>query len=68
LLAVAILPLLGVGGSQVFKAEAPGPMKDEKLTPRMTETARGCGGVLRHFRGVLHVGLSGRGHGPLPMP
>lgn len=40
-LAVAILPLLGVGGSQLFKAETPGPMKDEKLTPRIAETARG---------------------------
>ncbi|MDH4396219.1 MAG: potassium transporter TrkG [Limnobacter sp.] len=39
-LAVAILPLLGVGGSQVFKAETPGPMKDNKLTPRITETAK----------------------------
>lgn len=39
-LAVAILPLLGVGGSQVFKAETPGPMKDSKLTPRITETAK----------------------------
>jgi len=40
-LAVAILPLLGVGGRQMFKAEAPGPMKDAKLTPRMAETAKG---------------------------
>jgi trk system potassium uptake protein TrkH len=40
-LAVAILPLLGVGGSQLFKAETPGPMKDHKLTPRIAETARG---------------------------
>jgi trk system potassium uptake protein TrkH len=40
-LAVAILPLLGVGGSQLFKAETPGPMKDQKLTPRIAETARG---------------------------
>jgi trk system potassium uptake protein TrkH len=40
-LAVAVLPLLGVGGSQIFKAETPGPMKDEKLTPRIAETARG---------------------------
>ena len=40
-LAVAILPLLGVGGSQVFKAETPTPMKDSKLTPRITETAKG---------------------------
>lgn len=40
-LAVAILPLLGVGGMQLFKAEVPGPMKDQKLTPRIAETARG---------------------------
>lgn len=40
-LAVAVLPLLGVGGSQLFKAETPGPMKDAKLTPRMTQTAKG---------------------------
>jgi trk system potassium uptake protein TrkH len=44
-LAVAILPLLGVGGSQLFKAETPGPMKDEKLTPRIAETARGLWSV-----------------------
>ena len=40
-LVVAVLPLLGVGGRQMFKAETPGPMKDSKLTPRMTETAKG---------------------------
>lgn len=40
-LAVAILPLLGVGGRQIFKAETPGPMKDQKLTPRIAETAKG---------------------------
>jgi trk system potassium uptake protein TrkH len=39
-LAVAILPLLGVGGMQLYKAESPGPVKDEKLTPRITETAK----------------------------
>jgi trk system potassium uptake protein len=39
-LAVAILPLLGVGGSQIMKAETPGPMKDARLTPRITETAK----------------------------
>lgn len=39
-LAVAILPLLGIGGRQLFKAETPGPMKDSTLTPRITETAR----------------------------
>jgi trk system potassium uptake protein TrkH len=40
-LAVAVLPLLGVGGRQLFKAETPGPMKDSKLTPRLAETAKG---------------------------
>lgn len=39
-LAVAILPLLGVGGMQLYKAEIAGPIKDSKLTPRITETAR----------------------------
>jgi len=39
-LAVAVLPLLGIGGRQLFKAETPGPMKDAALTPRITDTAR----------------------------
>ncbi len=39
-LAVAILPLLGVGGRQLFKAETPGLMKDAALTPRIADTAR----------------------------
>jgi trk system potassium uptake protein TrkH len=44
-LVVAILPLLGVGGSQLYKAESAGPMKDQKLTPRIAETARGLWSV-----------------------
>ncbi len=39
-LAVAVLPMLGVGGMQLYRAEIPGPMKDTKLTPRITETAK----------------------------
>jgi len=39
-LAVAVLPMLGVGGMQLYRAETPGPMKDSKLTPRITETAK----------------------------
>ncbi|HOL36428.1 MAG TPA: potassium transporter TrkG, partial [Rubrivivax sp.] len=39
-LAVAVLPLLGVGGAQLFKTEMTGPMKDQKLTPRIADTAR----------------------------
>ena len=44
-LAVAILPLLGIGGRQMFKAETPGPMKDSKMTPRIAQTAKGLWGV-----------------------
>lgn len=39
-LAVAIIPVLGVGGMQLYRAETPGPVKDSKLTPRITETAK----------------------------
>ncbi len=39
-LAMAVLPLLGVGGMQVYKAEATGPIKDAKLTPRIAQTAK----------------------------
>jgi len=39
-LAVALLPMLGVGGMQLLRAETPGPVKDSKLTPRITETAK----------------------------
>lgn len=40
-LAIAILPLLGIGGRQLFKAEVPTPMKESSLTPRIAETAKG---------------------------
>ena len=39
-MAVAILPLLGIGGMQMYRADAPGPIKDAKLAPRIMETAR----------------------------
>ena len=39
-LAVAVMPMLGVGGMQLYRAEAPGPVKDRKLTPRIAETAK----------------------------
>ena len=39
-MALAVLPLLGVGGMQLYKGQAPGPAKEERLTPRITETAR----------------------------
>ncbi len=39
-LAVALLPMLGIGGMQLLRAETPGPVKDARLTPRITETAK----------------------------
>ena len=39
-LAVAVLPMLGVGGMQLYRAESPGPVKDAKLTPRIAQTAK----------------------------
>jgi trk system potassium uptake protein TrkH len=39
-LAIAILPLLGVGGMQLYRGDLPGPVKEERLTPRITQTAR----------------------------
>lgn len=39
-IAVAILPILGIGGMQLYRAETPGPVKDNKLTPRITGTAK----------------------------
>jgi trk system potassium uptake protein len=44
-LAVAILPMLGVGGLQLVKAESPGPVKDAKLSPRIIQTAKALWGV-----------------------
>jgi len=39
-LAVAILPMLGIGGMHIYRAETPGPMKDDKMMPRLIHTAR----------------------------
>jgi trk system potassium uptake protein TrkH len=44
-LAVALFPVLGIGGMQLQKADMPGPVKDEKLTPRITQTAKALWGV-----------------------
>ncbi len=40
ILALAILPMLGVGGMQLYKAESTGPIKDNKISPRIAETAQ----------------------------
>ncbi|MCB0300862.1 MAG: TrkH family potassium uptake protein, partial [Calditrichaeota bacterium] len=53
-LSLAILPFLGVGGMQLFKAEVPGPVAD-KLTPRVTETAKILWGVYLVFTAAQTV-------------
>ena len=59
--AVGVMPLLGVGGMQLSKAEAPGAVKDEKLAPRITETARSLWLVyaLLTLSGLLALRLCG---------
>ncbi len=52
LLVVAVLPMLGLGGYQVYKAETPGPMKEARFTPRISETARGLWSVYFGFSAV----------------
>lgn len=39
-LAIAVLPFLGIGGAKLYQSEMPGPLKEEKLTPRMADTAK----------------------------
>lgn len=55
-LAVAVLPMLGVGGMQLYRAETPGPVKDTKLTPRITETAKALWYVYLAFTIACAVG------------
>jgi len=56
-MALAVLPLLGVGGMQLYKAEVPGPIKDEKLAPRITETAKSLWMVYATLTGAAIVSL-----------
>lgn len=56
-LAVAILPMLGVGGSQVFKAESTGVLKEHKLTPRIAETAKGLYAIYFGISALCFVSL-----------
>ena len=64
-LAVAVLPMLGVGGMQLYRAETSGVTKNEKLTPRIAETARSLWLVYFALTARLHPGLLGRGHEPV---
>ncbi|MFV0665219.1 TrkH family potassium uptake protein, partial [Denitromonas sp.] len=60
-LAVAILPLLGIGGRQMLKAEIPGPMKESSLTPRIAETAKGLWVVYLLLTVACAAGLNAAG-------
>lgn len=62
-LAVAVLPMLGVGGMQLYRAETPGPVKDTKLTPRITETAKALWYVYLSFTTLCTVGYWAAGMG-----
>ena len=62
-LAVAVLPMLGVGGMQLYRAEMPGPVKDTKLTPRITETAKALWYVYLSFTIACTVAYSAAGMG-----
>jgi trk system potassium uptake protein TrkH len=63
LLVVAVLPMLGLGGMQLYKTETPGPMKDTKFTPRIAETARGLWGVYFLFSGACLLAYRWAGMG-----
>jgi len=64
-LMVAILPLLGVGGTQLFRAESAGPIKDAKLTPRITDTALGLWSVYGAISLACFLAYWAGGMGPL---
>lgn len=59
-LALAILPLLGVGGMQIYKAETPGPLKD-KLTPRIRDTAKTLWAIYAGITLACVIGLRSAG-------
>ena len=54
-LAVALFPVLGIGGMQIYKSDAPGPVKEEKLTPRIAQTAKALGGVYALLTGACAI-------------
>jgi trk system potassium uptake protein TrkH len=56
-LAVAILPILGIGGMSLYKAKTPGPIKDQKLTPRITQTAKAMWAIYALLTAACAVGF-----------
>jgi len=62
-LAVALFPVLGIGGMQIYRSDAPGPVKEEKLTPRITQTAKALGGVYALLTGACAAAYAFAGMG-----
>jgi len=62
-LAVALMPMLGIGGMSLYKADTPGPMKDQKLTPRITQTAKALWAVYVLLTALCAVGYAFAGMG-----
>ena len=60
-MAVAILPLLGIGGMEMYRSETPGPVKDAKLTPRIAQTAQLLWFVYAGLTAVCAVALRAAG-------
>lgn len=54
-LAIAIIPLLGIGGMQLYRAEMSGPMKEQKMQPRIAETAKNLMVHLCFAHGALRI-------------
>lgn len=55
-LAVALMPMLGIGGMSLYKADTPGPMKDQKMTPRITQTAKALWAVYVALTAACAIG------------
>ncbi|KAA3630589.1 MAG: potassium transporter, partial [Proteobacteria bacterium] len=63
-LAVAVMPMLGVGGMQLYRAETPGPIKNTKLTPRITQTAKALWFIYAGLTVVCALGYLAAGMAP----
>lgn len=62
-LAVALMPMLGIGGMSLYKADTPGPMKDQRLTPRITQTAKALWAVYVLLTALCALGYAAAGMG-----
>ena len=65
-LAISLLPMLGIGGMQLYRAESPGPVKDNKLLPRLAETAKALWFIYLSLTAVCAVcSLAAKKYSPL---